>query len=87
MKRERRGGGGGPEEEEEEEGGTKREGRRGNTGTSHELNSQQQYERGPGDGGGRGEAEGTGGALLHYATHTYTHTKETGHKLHFPAQS
>lgn len=22
-------------------------------------------------------------SLLHYATHTYTHTKKTGHKLHF----
>lgn len=35
--------------------------------------------------GGGWEGRGRGGdrSLLHYTTHTYTHTKKTGHKLHF----
>lgn len=32
---------------------------------------------------GRGGGGGGDRSLLHYATHTYTHTKKTGHKLHF----
>lgn len=71
----------------------------GNTGTSHELNRTansstrvgEEGETGRGRRGraflleGRGIEGGWGGdrSLLHYATHTYTHTKKTGHKLHF----
>lgn len=35
----------------------------------------------------RGVGQGGGDrSLLHYATHTYTHTKKTGHKLHFQSK-
>lgn len=34
-------------------------------------------------GGAERGGEGGDRSLLHYATHTYTHTKKTGHKLHF----
>lgn len=47
---------------------------RGNTGTSQELNRTANSSTRVGEGGQ---------IALRYATHTYTHTKKTGHKLHF----
>lgn len=67
-------------------GGSGKEGGGGNTGTSHELNrtANSSTREGAGqDGEGRGFRGGGGTDRFYITLRTHTHTKETGHKLHF----